>query len=155
MTLTGPQGRVGIFLSHQRPPTSSALPKLHLLERRNRLYPANRWVNLTEQGWVNSGERHREQAERALRLLGMKKRRANKQVCPCGCGRRVGRCRFNARLREFRMLAPRAWFRRRSKVSIASGDFSRNAPAPRRRSRPERRQSLDECRPELVMLESS
>jgi hypothetical protein len=52
-----------------------------------------------------------EQAERALRLLGMKKRRANKQVCPCGCGRRVGRCRFNARLREFRMLAPRAWFR--------------------------------------------
>ena len=35
------------------------MPKLHLLERRNRLYPANRWVNLTEQGWVNSGERHR------------------------------------------------------------------------------------------------
>lgn len=52
-----------------------------------------------------------EQAERALRLLGMKRRRANKQVCPCGCGRPVGRCRFNFRLREFRMRAPRAWFR--------------------------------------------
>jgi hypothetical protein len=57
-----------------------------------------------------------EQAERALRLLGMKKRQANRQPCPCGCGRRVGGCRFNARLRKFRMLAPRAWFRAQIEV---------------------------------------
>ncbi len=57
-----------------------------------------------------------EQAERALRLLAMKKRRANKQPCPCGCGRRVGRCPFNVRLRDFRMLAPRTWFRAQVEV---------------------------------------
>ena len=47
----------------------------------------------------------------AMRLLGMKVRRANKLSCPCGCGRRVGVCRFNATLRRFRGLASRAWFR--------------------------------------------
>ncbi len=51
------------------------------------------------------------QAEAALRLLGMKKRRANKLRCPCGCGRRVGVCRLNSRLKEFRLLASRSWFR--------------------------------------------
>lgn len=57
-----------------------------------------------------------EQADRALRLLGMKKRRANKLPCPCECGRRVGRCRFNVRLREFRQLASRGWFRAQIEV---------------------------------------
>lgn len=51
------------------------------------------------------------QARLAITFLGMKKRHANKQRCVCGCGIRLGKCQFNARLREFRALAPRAWFR--------------------------------------------
>ena len=47
----------------------------------------------------------------ALRFLGMKKRRANKQPCPCDCGKRLGRCRFNRIMRDFRKLAGRPWFR--------------------------------------------
>jgi hypothetical protein len=58
------------------------------------------------------GLKHPEQARYALQLLGMKKRRANKRHCPCGCGIRLGRCKFNCRLREFRALADRSWFRR-------------------------------------------
>lgn len=52
-----------------------------------------------------------EQVRYALAVLGMKKRRANKLPCPCGCGVRLGRCKFNFRLRDFRSLASRAWFR--------------------------------------------
>jgi hypothetical protein len=52
-----------------------------------------------------------EQARRALEMLAMKKRRANRLLCPCGCGKRLGRCRFNFKLREFRNLASRTWFR--------------------------------------------
>lgn len=47
----------------------------------------------------------------ALSYLGMKKRRANKRRCPCGCEKRLGACRYNAHLRKFRALAPRSWFR--------------------------------------------
>lgn len=47
----------------------------------------------------------------ALGYLSTKKRRANKLQCPCGCGFRLGRCRFNMRLRDFRLLAGRSWFR--------------------------------------------
>ncbi len=49
---------------------------------------------------------------RVLALLGMKKRRANKLPCPCGCQKRLGKCRFNFRLRIFRALAGRGWFRK-------------------------------------------
>ena len=52
-----------------------------------------------------------DQAKRALEMLGMKKRRANKLPCPCGCGKRLGKCRFNYRITEFRKLASRVWFR--------------------------------------------
>lgn len=51
------------------------------------------------------------QAVETLRLLGMKKRIANKFPCPCGCRKRLGCCSFNARLREFRAVAARPWFR--------------------------------------------
>lgn len=51
------------------------------------------------------------QVRYAFKLLGMKKRRANKLPCPCGCGIRLGRCRFNFRLRAFRSIADRKWFR--------------------------------------------
>lgn len=59
-----------------------------------------------------------EQARYALELLGLKKRIANKRRCACGCGVRLARCRFNRRLRPFRKLASRAWFRRQLKLAM-------------------------------------
>lgn len=52
-----------------------------------------------------------EQAKTAIQYLSMKEREANKLPCPCGCGHRLGKCRFNGRMREFRQLAARSWFR--------------------------------------------
>jgi hypothetical protein len=46
-----------------------------------------------------------------LKLLGMKKRVANKKPCPCGCGVRLGRCSKRFILNRYRGLAPRRWFR--------------------------------------------
>ena len=56
--------------------------------------------------------RQPENVGRVLALLGMKKRRANKHPCPCGCRHRLGVCRFNLRLRIFRTLASKSWFRK-------------------------------------------
>jgi hypothetical protein len=53
-----------------------------------------------------------EQVRQVFRLLGMKRRRANKAPCPCECGQRVGRCSFNRKLRKMRQLAGRSWFRK-------------------------------------------
>lgn len=57
------------------------------------------------------GVKQPQQARAAWLLLGMKERQANKRPCPCGCGKRVGRCQFNQRLRKFRELASRSWFK--------------------------------------------
>ena len=45
-----------------------------------------------------------------LKLLGIKKRVANKLPCPCGSNLRVGRC-HNRKLNGIRGIASRAWFR--------------------------------------------
>lgn len=58
------------------------------------------------------GLKTRSEAEAAVRLLAMKRRLANKQECPCGCRRRVGKCHFNWTLRRFRRLASQSWFRK-------------------------------------------
>ena len=55
-----------------------------------------------------------DQALRALKLLGMKRRLANKLSCPCDCGTRLGRCCFNRTLAKYRQLASRRWFRDRA-----------------------------------------
>jgi len=47
----------------------------------------------------------------ALKLLGMKKRIANKRQCPCTCGLRLGRCKKRFTLNKFRNVSPRCWFR--------------------------------------------
>lgn len=47
---------------------------------------------------------------RTVRLLGMKKRIANRQECPCGCGLRVGRCKLHHKLNELRKLGSRKSF---------------------------------------------
>lgn len=57
------------------------------------------------------GLRTEAQARLVIRYLSMKKRRANKLPCPCGCSQRLGVCRFNWRVRQFRRLAERTWFR--------------------------------------------
>ncbi|HYE19730.1 MAG TPA: hypothetical protein VEA69_14870 [Tepidisphaeraceae bacterium] len=53
-----------------------------------------------------------DQVRGALALLGTKRRVANKLRCPCGCSLRLGRCKFNRRLAQFRRLASRTWFKR-------------------------------------------
>lgn len=52
-----------------------------------------------------------EQAKRAIALLGLKKRIANKQPCPCGCGKLLGKCSFNLRLHTFRKIASQSWYK--------------------------------------------
>ena len=47
---------------------------------------------------------------RLIALLGLRKSVANKQGCPCGSGRRVGRC-HNHMLNRLRPVASRRWFR--------------------------------------------
>lgn len=59
--------------------------------------------------------RTRLQVDNALLLLGKRRRVANKQPCPCECGRRLGRCPFRLKLNDFRELAPRSWFRTHQK----------------------------------------
>lgn len=46
-----------------------------------------------------------------LQLLCMKKRVANKNPCPCGCLRRLGKCDFRFRIDELRNVAPRSYYR--------------------------------------------
>ena len=52
------------------------------------------------------------QAVLALKYLGMKKRKANKYGCPCGCNRRLGSCPFNYWLKEFRLITKRTEYRK-------------------------------------------
>lgn len=53
-----------------------------------------------------------EQARNALIALTLKKRLANKRLCPCGCGLRLGRCPYRRCLARYRKLASRGWFKR-------------------------------------------
>lgn len=63
----------------------------------------------------------------ALRLLGMKKRLANKQPCPCGCRKRLGVCRLHMTLAPLRKLASRRWFQNEIPSAIVE---KRNVPIP-------------------------
>lgn len=56
---------------------------------------------------------------RALRALGKRKREANKLSCPCGCGRRLGRCNYRFVLNEFRNIERRRWFRQHLEESFS------------------------------------
>jgi len=51
------------------------------------------------------------QITKAIQLLGVKKRIANKKPCPCGCGKRLGACSFHHKLNAFRKMAPVSWFK--------------------------------------------
>ena len=50
------------------------------------------------------GLRHPRQALNTLRVLGMKKGRANKLPCPCECALRLGKCNFNRTIARFRAI---------------------------------------------------
>ncbi len=52
-----------------------------------------------------------DQVRSALLCILRKKRIANKLPCPCGCQRRLGKCTFNATIRKFRSVLPKAWLR--------------------------------------------
>lgn len=45
-----------------------------------------------------------------LKALSQKKRIANKHVCPCGCGNRLGACKFNCVINQYRNIVPRSQF---------------------------------------------
>lgn len=51
-----------------------------------------------------------EHAIRFLERLGERKRVANKRACPCGSGRRVGRC-HHLQFEKLRQVRPRGWYR--------------------------------------------
>lgn len=50
----------------------------------------------------------------AFQLMGLKKRVGNKKTCPCGCGKRLGRCSFHVIVNTYRKMAPRSWFRKQA-----------------------------------------
>ena len=69
-----------------------------------------------------------DQILRALELLAMKKRLANKQHCPCRCRLRLGRCPTHLRLNALRRVAPRSWYAMhaqqiRREVEALAGSF--------------------------------
>ena len=45
----------------------------------------------------------------SLRLLGMKRQEANKQPCPCFCGKRLGRCPYRFHLNNLRRALGRSY----------------------------------------------
>ena len=53
----------------------------------------------------------KDQVIKAFELLGMKKRAANKRNCPCGCGKRLGKCSFRKKINNLRKKASNSWFR--------------------------------------------
>lgn len=61
------------------------------------------------------GLQNKEQVIQALELLGKKQRSANKGLCPCGCGNRLGKCQFRFKLKKYKNIAKRSWFREHAK----------------------------------------
>ncbi|WMI72186.1 hypothetical protein RBH88_03535 [Aminobacterium sp. MB27-C1] len=57
------------------------------------------------------GLKTKSQVLKTLKLLGMRKKRANKKLCPCGCNRKLGACEFHYKLNDLRKIASRSWFR--------------------------------------------
>lgn len=53
----------------------------------------------------------REQLIGAFKLIRMKRRHANKQKCPCGCGNLLGKCKLNLKIIRYREIIPKSWFK--------------------------------------------
>lgn len=76
---------------------------------------------------------------RALRALGKRKREANKLPCPCGCGRRLGRCDYRFVLNEFRNVECRRWFRQHLEKSFSPIERPKKSDKKKRSLRPKRK----------------
>lgn len=57
------------------------------------------------------GLKTKDQVKQTLKLLGTKERIANKNSCPCNCGKRLGKCTYRHKLKQYRNYASRPWFR--------------------------------------------
>lgn len=56
------------------------------------------------------GLKNKTQVIHVLRLLSFNKRFANKQKCPCNCGKRLGACKFHKVLNQYRKIAPSSFY---------------------------------------------
>jgi len=52
------------------------------------------------------------QVLQTVQLLGMKKKVADKQPCPCGSGLKLEQCNYRLKIDKFRRLADKSWFRK-------------------------------------------
>lgn len=68
------------------------------------------------------GLQNKKQVIQALELLGKNQRSAYKGLCPCGCGNRLGKCRFRFRLNKYKNIAKRSWFREHA-GKIKAGNY--------------------------------
>ena len=68
-------------------------------------------LDLEEEG-IYFGLNSAKQVRQVFNLLSMKKRTANKMMCPCGCDMQLGRCKLHYKINLCRILADRKWFRK-------------------------------------------
>lgn len=55
-----------------------------------------------------------------IKLLAMKRRVANRHICPCGCRNPLGRCDFVQKLAGFRRLAPRSFYKHYVRMMVSN-----------------------------------
>lgn len=53
-----------------------------------------------------------EQVIQILKALELRKRIANKLLCPCGCGKRLGNCKLHFMINKIRKINYRSWFKK-------------------------------------------
>lgn len=70
-----------------------------------------------------------------LRILGKRKREANKFPCPCSCGLRLGRCNFRFTLNKWRTIERRRWFTEHLSKSFTSIERPKRDKGKKRTSR--------------------
>ena len=56
----------------------------------------------------------KESIKQVLKMLSMKKRIANKQLCPCGCKNQLRKCskKLNIKINQFRYFSARSWYKK-------------------------------------------
>ena len=66
----------------------------------------------------------KEQVIETLKLLGMKKRIANKLKCPCNCSKRLSSCHFHSKILELRKIVHSSWYKRHLSFLLKKGGKS-------------------------------
>ena len=64
------------------------------------------------------GIKEKDSIKQVIKMLSMKKRVANKQLCPCRCKNRLGKCsqKLNIKINQFRHFAARSWYKQYTKI---------------------------------------